>query len=137
MRKSVTSGNVCTSAIIAKSTQPFSSTITTCLLMNALLVSRPCETLGVQLRASLPALEKGEVLLLSQAQPTMVGIEIDRSTSSSNSTSPTIIAKLPIPLISPLRHTLSHPRKSLTYPPNLSPINRIEHHIEKSSPLCL
>ena len=45
-----------------------------CLLMNALLVSHPSETLGVQLRASVPFLEKGDVLLLSQAQPTMVGI---------------------------------------------------------------
>ena len=30
--------------------------------MNALLVSHPCETLGVQLRASMPPLAKGEVL---------------------------------------------------------------------------
>ena len=46
-----------------------------CLLMNALLVSHPCETLGVQLRASMPALEKkGEVLLHGQAEPTMVVI---------------------------------------------------------------
>ena len=43
--------------------------------MNALPVSHPSETLGVQLRASMPALEKeGEVLLLGQAEPTMVGI---------------------------------------------------------------
>ena len=40
-----------------------------CLLMNALPVSHPSETLGVQLRASMPALEKGwgSVALLSRA----------------------------------------------------------------------
>ena len=32
--------------------------------------------MGVQLRASMPVLEKGEVLLLSQAEPTMVEIVI-------------------------------------------------------------
>ena len=43
----------------------------------ALSIVKP---LGVQLRASMPPSKKGEVLLLGQAEPTMVGIEIDSTT---------------------------------------------------------
>ena len=41
----------------------------------------PClKPLGVQLRASMPASKKCEVLLLGQAEPTMMGIEVYSTT---------------------------------------------------------
>ena len=73
--------NAVTLTIIAKVQLSLEKHHRPCLLMNALLVSHPCETLGVQLRASMPALEKrGEVLLLGQAEPTMMGIEVYSTT---------------------------------------------------------
>ena len=42
--------------------------------MNALLVSHPCETLGVQLRASMPVPSKGEVLLPERIRATTGGV---------------------------------------------------------------
>ena len=42
--------------------------------MNALLVSHPCETLGVQLRASMPVPSKGEVLSPEKIRATTGGI---------------------------------------------------------------
>ena len=42
--------------------------------MNALLVSHPCETLGVQLRASMPVPSKGEVLSPERIRATTGGI---------------------------------------------------------------
>ena len=73
--------NAVTLTIIAKVQPSLAPHYHPCLLMNALLVSHPCETLGVQLRASMPALEKrGEVLLHGQAEPTMMGIEVYSTT---------------------------------------------------------
>ena len=42
--------------------------------MNALLVSHPCETLGVQLRASMPVPSKGEVLSPVRIRATTGGV---------------------------------------------------------------
>ena len=72
--------NAVTLTIIAKVQPSLAPHYHPCLLMNALLVSHPCKTLGVQLRASMPASKKCEVLLLGQAEPTMMGIEVYSTT---------------------------------------------------------
>ena len=72
--------NAVTLTIIAKVQPSLAPHYHPCLLKNALLVSHPCKTLGVQLRASMPASKKCEVLLLGQAEPTMMGIEVYSTT---------------------------------------------------------
>ena len=50
-----------------------------CLSMNALLVLRPAKLWAFNFGHPCPPSKKGEVLLLGQAEPTMVGIEFDRT----------------------------------------------------------
>ena len=54
----------CTDIDLSKTALSLENRQHPCLLMNALPVSHPSETSGVQLRASMPALEKGEVARL-------------------------------------------------------------------------
>ena len=93
-----------------------------CLLMNALLVSHPCETLGVQLRASMPALEKrGEVLLHGQAAPTMVVIAPPPTINEIFCTIPSHFAML----TSVCADTLSHPHYPLPRTMSLPPLSKV------------
>ena len=59
---------------LQKDNNPFALHYHPCLLMNALPVSHPCETLGVQLRASMPVPSKGEVLLPERIRATTGGV---------------------------------------------------------------